>query len=135
MEIDGYSISEGITKICEQGTTFDFLLRSTPNNVESIKYKIKTYAFDDGLPEECLEHVKTYRKILKGQNITTGEAAFALLRRLVKGKMLADLERIYVEESYTTTVANTTLMTAKLTQLLFLDRALQKQRRGMQRYV
>ena len=96
---------------------------------------MKTYTFHDGSPEEWLKHVKTFRKILKGQNITTGEAAFAMLRRLLKGKMLANLERIYVEEAYTATVANTTLMTAKLTELLFPDRALQKQRRGMRRYV
>ena len=62
-----------------------FKLRSTPSNMGSITYKLKTYAFDDGSPEEWLEHMKTYRKIIKGQNITSGEPAFAILKQLLKG--------------------------------------------------
>ena len=54
-----------------------FKLLSTPSDPDSITYEVKTYAFDDGLPEEWLEHVKTYRKIIAGQDITTGAPAFA----------------------------------------------------------
>ena len=61
-----------------------FKLRSTPSDVGSITYELKTYAFDDGSPEEWLEHMKTYRKIIKGHNITSGEPAFAMLKRLLK---------------------------------------------------
>ena len=80
MGADGDPFCQVSTKICEQGgsnivkTVFDSL---DPN---SITYKIKTYAFDDGLPEEWLEHVKTYRKIVAGQNITAGGAAFTTLK-------------------------------------------------------
>ena len=83
-----------------------FKLLTTPSDPDSITYKVKTYAFDDGLPEEWLEHVKTYRKLIAGQSITTGEPAFAMLKRLLKGKALADFERIYLKEAYTNTMDN-----------------------------
>ena len=86
-----------------------FKLRSTPANAESSTYKIKTYTCDNGTPEEWLEHVKTFRKILKGQHVMNGENAFAMLKRVLKGKMLADFERIFVQEGYTNTNANVTI--------------------------
>ena len=68
-----------------------FKLLTTPSDPDSITYKVKTYAFDEGLPEEWLDHVKTYKKLITGQSITTGAPAFAMLKRLLKGKALADL--------------------------------------------
>ena len=112
-----------------------FKLRSTPNDADSITYEVKSYAFDDGSPEEWLEHIKTFRKILKGQNITTGEPAFAMLKRLLKGKALTDFGRIFTDESYTNTMPNVKAMIGKLTTNLFPERALQKQRRGLRRYI
>ena len=112
-----------------------FKLLSTPSDTDSITYEVKTYAFDDGLPEEWLEHVKTYRKIVAGQDITTGAPAFAMLKRLLKGKALADFERIFAEEAYTNSMDNVNGMLAKLTKEIFPDRALQKQRRALRRYV
>ena len=112
-----------------------FKLRSTPSDMGSITYELKTYAFDDGSPEEWLEHMKTYRKIIKGQNITSGEPAFAMLKRLLKGKAQADFERIFVDQGYTNTMNNVNDMIDKMTTELFPERALQKQRRCMRRYV
>jgi len=112
-----------------------FKLLSTPSDPDSIQYEVKTYAFDDGLPEEWLEHVTMYRKIIKGQGITTGEPSFAMLKRLLKGKALVDFERIKLEEAYTNTVDNVNRLLAKLTKEIFPDRALQKQRRSIRRYV
>ena len=91
--------------------------------------------YDNGLPEEWLEHVKTYRKIIAGQSITTGAPAFAMLKRLLKGKALADFERIFAEEQYTNCMDNVNEMLDKLTEEIFPDRALQKQRRALRRYV
>ena len=98
-----------------------FKLRSTPLDTDSITYKVKTYAFDDGHPEEWLEHVKTYRKIIAGQDIKEGGPAFAMLRRLLKGKALADYERIKVDEAYASTMENMEKMLAKLTREISLS--------------
>ena len=71
-----------------------FKLRFTPNDADSITYKLKSYIFDNGSPEEWLEHVKTFCKIVKGQHITTGEPAFTMLKHLLKGKALTDYKHI-----------------------------------------
>ena len=81
-----------------------FKLRSTPTDANSTTYELKTYAFECGSCEEWLEHVKTYRKIVKGQNITTGPNCFAMIKRLLKGKALIDFERIFKDEGYTESV-------------------------------
>ena len=47
-------------------------LQSTPNDVQNITYKLKTYAFGEGSPECWLEHIWTFQKIIASQNITTG---------------------------------------------------------------
>ena len=40
-----------------------FKLRSTPNDADSITYKVKSYAFDDGSPEEWLGHRNAFFSI------------------------------------------------------------------------
>ena len=55
-----------LPKYVSKDDCLSFKMCSTPNNAESITYKIKTYAFDDGLPEEWIKHTKTFRKLLKG---------------------------------------------------------------------
>ena len=47
-----------------------FKLRSTPTDSDSILYDVKSYAFDDGTPEQWIDHIKTYDEIVKGQHIT-----------------------------------------------------------------
>ena len=71
-----------------------FKLLSTPSNPDSLTYEVKTYAFDEGSPEEWLEHVKTCKKIVAGQNITQDKPAFAMLKHLLKDKVLMDFEKI-----------------------------------------
>lgn len=63
-----------------------FKLNSTPNYTNSITYKIKLYAFDSRSSEEWLKYMKTFKKILKGQNITNGEPVFAMLKPLLRTK-------------------------------------------------
>ena len=112
-----------------------FKLRSTPTDANSTTYELKTYAFDCGSCEEWLEHVKTYRKIVAGQNITTGPNCFAMIKRLLKGKALADFNRIFTGEDCSESVANCDLILDKLTEEIFPDRALQKQRRALRRNI
>lgn len=80
-------------------------------------------------------NIKTFRKILKGQAITAGEPAFTILKRILKEKALTDFESIFTQESYTNSMVNVENMLKKLTKELFPKRALQKQRRGLHRYV
>ena len=75
------------TRYVSKEDRLSFKLLSTPLNPDSITFEVKTYAFNDGLPEEWLEHVKTYKKLIAGQSITTGAPAFAILKRLLKGKL------------------------------------------------
>lgn len=122
-------------KIVSKEDRLSFKLLTTPSDPESITYDVKTYAFNDGSPEEWLEHVKTYRKITTGQNITNGAPAFAMLKQLLKGKALTVFERIKIDEAYTNSMDNVEKMLDKLTEEIFPERALQKQRRGLRRYV
>ena len=107
-----------------------FKLYSTPSDPDSITYEMKTYAFDDGLPEEWLEHVKTYRKLIAGQSITAEGLAFAMLKRLLKGKTLADFERIFTEEAYTNSMDNVNEMLDKLTEGIFFSASFTKAMSG-----
>jgi len=108
---------------------------STPANPDSITYEIRTFAFDNGLPEEWLEHVKTYRKLIAGQFITTRAPAFTMLKRLLKGIVLTDFERIFAEEGYNNSMENMNDMLEKLIEEIFPQHALQKQHRALCRYV
>ena len=112
-----------------------FKLLSTPSDSKLIQYEVKTYAFDNGLPEEWLDHVTMYCKIVKGQDIMQGELAFAMLKRLLKGKALVDFERIKKEEAYTNSMDTVDKLLDKLTKEIFPDRAFQKQCRSLRRYV
>ena len=112
-----------------------FKLRSTPTDANSTTYELKTYAFDCGSCEEWLEHVKTYRKIVAGQNITTGPNCFAMIKRLLKGKALTDFDRIFTDEACSELVDNCNKIIDKLTEEIFPDRALQKQRRALRRNI
>ena len=110
-------------------------MRLTPTDANSTTYELKTYAFECGSCEEWLEHVKTYRKIVKGQNITNGPNCFAMIKRLLKGKALIDFERIFTDEGYSESVDNCDKIIDKLTEEIFPDRALQKQCRALRRNI
>jgi len=122
-------------KVVSKEDRLSFKLRSTPTDADSTTYKLKTYAFDSSSCEEWLEHVKTYRKVVEGQNVKTGAPCFAMLKRLLKGKALIEFEKIKIAESYTNSMENMKKMLAKLTEEIFPERALQKQRRALRRYV
>ena len=114
-----------------------FKLLSNPGKKDSSTYEVKTYAFDEGPPEEWLEHTKTFKKIIKGQHILNAESQFDMLKRLLKGKALADFDRFFGELSETEkkAVDNVERVLRSMTEELFPERSLQKQRRAMRRYV
>ena len=75
-----------------------FALRANPESKKSETYEITTTAFTHGTPEEFLIFRKTLKKILIGQNITTGREKFAMARRLLDGQSLSVFER-YVSQN------------------------------------
>ncbi len=81
--------------------------------------------------------MKTYWKLVKGQSIDGAEAQFAMLRGLLKGKALSDFERFYKELSTleAATPESVPKVLAQMSKEVFPERALQKQRRAMRRYL
>ena len=114
-----------------------FKLRSNPKQKDSITYEIQTYAFDEGPPEEWIEHIRTFRKLVKGQNVTTADSQFVMLKRLLQGKALLDFEQFFDEmsEEDQGTLKAVEIMLRQITKELFPERALQKQKRAMRCYV
>ena len=108
-------------------------LRSNPSQADSQVYEIITRAFDHGTPEEWIRHRRTMKRILKGQNITSGPDKFRMIRRLLEGKALADFEASVTTNAYTETATNLDLALNDVAIPIFPKQALQKQRRTMRR--
>ena len=117
------------SKIGNREDKITLKLRSQPDDKDSQTYELRTYLFRDGTPEEWLEHVKGIRKSLVGQNITSGPPQFAMLRRLLGGKTLNDLEAIVIKKNYQETTEDLGKVLQELTKELFPTKALQKQKR------
>ena len=74
-----------------------FKLRSNPEQKDSITYEVKTYVFDERLLEEWIVHMRIFKKIVRGQNISGAEWQFVMLKCLLKGKALTDFELFHEE--------------------------------------
>ena len=68
-------------------------LRSIPNKSTSPVYELNVPYFKDGTPEEWLKFLENFRKVLVGQDLTTGVTQFAMARRLLLGDTLAQFEK------------------------------------------
>ena len=68
--LEGKDDDEGRTRGLTRGVGFD--LRAVPADANSQTYKLYLDVFKHGTPEEWLLHVKNLRKIIFGQNCTTG---------------------------------------------------------------
>ena len=64
--------------------------RTNRNNADSTTYKIPMAYFRDIAPEEWLLFKKKLTWCMTGQNATGGATKFALARRLLSGRALAD---------------------------------------------
>ncbi len=113
-------------------TRVGFDLRATPADPNSQTYKISLNVFSDGTPEEWLLHVKDLRKVIYGQNCTTGPQKFALARRVLDGDAAAVFETA-AQNRGNETNDNFELVLQDVTKHIFPRRALQVQRRYMRR--
>ena len=109
-------------------------LRSNPTDPHSQTYNLTIPFFCHGTPEEWLLIKKTLLKILVGQNITAGPPKYAMARRVLEGDALARFDA-KASELASETNANFDLCINAVTSYVFPTKALQYQRRFMQRYL
>jgi hypothetical protein len=109
-------------------------LRSDPANPDSQIYDLTVKYFRTGPPEEWLLFQRDLRRILNGQNITTGPAKYVMIRRLVMGDTLAVFDNA-AQTHGNETNANFELCLRDVSTHIFPQRALAHQKRYMRRYM
>ncbi len=65
-----------------------FKLLSTPTDKDGPTYKMEVKIFRTGMPKDFIKTVISLKKVLRGQNITVGQAQYAMARRLFIGEAL-----------------------------------------------
>ena len=63
-------------------------LKSNPGKVMSETYSINVPYFSHGLPYEWILFLKTFEKVVKGQNLTSASSKFTMMRMLLQGEAL-----------------------------------------------
>jgi hypothetical protein len=71
-----------------QDDLLKFKLYSNPNDKDGASYEIKVKIFRTGTPEEYIKTVIALKKVLRGQDIVTGQEQYAMARRLFDGEAL-----------------------------------------------
>ena len=120
------------TKRDEKEKPIGFELRTIPTDADSSKIKFNVYVFKNGTCEEWLRHKKNIRTILTGLNATNGPSSFSIARRLLEGEPLSAFNAKASEVGTETVLHFKDCMDA-VTQMVFPQRALQRQRRYMRR--
>ena len=110
-----------------------FKLRNNPAEADSTTYESTVPFFSEGNPEETLDFVTDIRRVINGQNITTGPARYTVMRRLLKGDALAAFNTAATAAG-NETVANFDVATNALVMHMFPNRALITQKRCMRRF-
>ena len=111
-----------------------FKLRSNPAEADSTTYELTVPFFKSGTPEEVLDFVRDVNRVIQGQNITTGPAKYAIMRRLLKADMLAAFDSAATEAGNETN-ANFEVASRGLIEHVFPKKALQTQKRCMRRFM
>ena len=109
-------------------------LRTDPADVNSQTYELTVKFYRTGTPEEWLIFMRDLKRILVGQNVTTGPPRYAMLRRLVLGDTLAVFNKAAAEHG-NETVANFETCLQAVTKHVFPQRAMAHQKRYMRRYM
>ena len=108
--------------------------RTTPNDANSTTYDINMSYFRDGTPEEWLLFKKKLTRCMDGQNATAGLTKYALARRLLAGRALADFNHTATLHGGET-LPNYRKCIAAVTLGVFPQKALQDQKRWMRRFL
>ncbi|MEL7196315.1 MAG: hypothetical protein AAFO96_28030, partial [Bacteroidota bacterium] len=107
-------------------------LRSNPTDDQSMTYELSIPYFGGGTVEECLKFVRDVKRVIQGQNVTTGPERYVIVRRLLKGDALAAFNQAASQRG-NETVANFNLCLKALVKHLLPRRAVQVQKRYMRR--
>ena len=138
------------TKTLQKDDYLTMKLRSIPNKSTSPVYELNVPYFKaDGTPEEWLKFLRNFKKVIVGQDLTTGVTQFAMARRLLMGETLAQFnkkakdlleeavkdaaEGDVITEADVETVANLQLCFQAVTVTVLPHKALQTQKRYMRR--
>ena len=102
--------------------------QTNPQDTNSTTYKIPMSYFRDGTPKEWLLFKKKLKRCIEGQSATTGQAKYALARRLLAGQALADFNHAASIHGGETT-ANYKRYIEAVTLGVFLQKGLQDHKR------
>ena len=102
--------------------------RTNPTDADSTTYEIPMSYFRNGTPEEWLLFKKKLTCCLSGQNATGGPTKYALARRLLAGRALADFNHTATLHG-AETLPNYKKCIAAVTLRVFPQKALQDQKR------
>ena len=67
-------------------------LKSNPGEAMSEMYSINIPYFSHGLPYEWIQFLKTFEKVVKGQNLMSTTSKFTMMRMLLQGDALRVFE-------------------------------------------
>ena len=111
-----------------------FKLRTNPTDKDSQIYDMKVLTFKSGTVEEYILWKKDLKKVLMGQNVTSGPNKFAMTRRVLDGDALAAFDKAAEEEAVETVVSFGKCL-EKLAEHVFPKNALVAQRQWFHRYL
>ena len=112
----------------------EFELRTNPTADCLPHYKLTVPLFSHGTPKELLLLIKALRKVVHGQNATTGPSKYALARRVLQGDALAAFNEA-AEQAGNESNDNFELALRGLITHVFPRKALLNQKRYMRRYL
>ena len=108
-------------------------LRSDPADADSQTHDLTVPCFRHGAVEECLLFLRALRKVLVGQNVTTGPNQCAMARRLLEGDALAAFDRA-AHQNGNETVEHFGATINSLAACVFPQRPMAIQKRHMHRF-
>ena len=111
-----------------------FKLRAQPNNENSQTYELTVPVFRSGTPEEWLLCKRDIKRIIRGQNVTTGPEMYAMARRILDGEALTAFELAATTRG-NENVENFSNCLNDVTNHFFPRRALVLQKRWMRYYL
>jgi hypothetical protein len=111
-----------------------FKLLSTPTDNDGPTYEVKVKIFRTGTPEDFIKTVIALKKVLRGQNITTDQAQYAMARRLFIGEALTSFNNA-CNAIGAETVQNLDAVLMQVAGSVFPLRAYAIQKQAMRRFM